>query len=280
MIAALLALASSLSWGSRTSSAASRAGASRCSPCSPLAGRRAPPARGGAGRRRAHGARHDGDAARRGQRCSACWRLAAFYHALTIGTMSIVAPVSATGTAIPVLVGLFSGEQPSAVQVAGILLAGAGVVLAARAAPSADADGRRVETQGDRPGALRRDRLRHVLRGDRPGGAVRRRRVGAALRARPPTSRCCSSPARSAPAAPAARRARGDRRDRRARPAGEPAVRASRQARAAQRGRRARLALPGGDGDPRARRARRAALARTGAGRPHNLAGVVALAAG
>jgi drug/metabolite transporter (DMT)-like permease len=64
--------------------------------------------------------------------------LAAFYHALTIGTMSIVAPISATGTAIPVLVGLLSGEEPSAVQIAGIALAGLGVVLAARAAPAAD----------------------------------------------------------------------------------------------------------------------------------------------
>ena len=69
--------------------------------------------------------------------------LAAFYHALTIGTMSIVAPISATGTAIPVLVGLLSGEEPSAVQIAGIALAGLGVVLAARAAPSADAAGDR-----------------------------------------------------------------------------------------------------------------------------------------
>ena len=69
--------------------------------------------------------------------------LAAFYHALTIGTMSIVAPISATGTAIPVFVGLLSGEEPSAIQIAGIALAGLGVVLAARAAPSADAEGDR-----------------------------------------------------------------------------------------------------------------------------------------
>ncbi|HYI18853.1 MAG TPA: EamA family transporter [Solirubrobacteraceae bacterium] len=69
--------------------------------------------------------------------------LAAFYHALTIGTMSVVAPISATGTAIPVLVGLLSGEEPSALQLAGILLAAGGVVLAAREAPSADAARRR-----------------------------------------------------------------------------------------------------------------------------------------
>ena len=50
--------------------------------------------------------------------------LAAFYRALSIGTMSIVAPLSATGTAIPVLVGLASGERPSVLQAAGMALAG------------------------------------------------------------------------------------------------------------------------------------------------------------
>jgi drug/metabolite transporter (DMT)-like permease len=58
--------------------------------------------------------------------------LGAFYRALALGTMSIVAPISATGAAIPVVVGLASGEKPSAVQGAGIALAVAGVVLAAR----------------------------------------------------------------------------------------------------------------------------------------------------
>src|SRR5215207_2708594 len=38
--------------------------------------------------------------------------LTAFYRALAIGTMSIVAPLSATGAVIPVLVGLASGERP------------------------------------------------------------------------------------------------------------------------------------------------------------------------
>jgi drug/metabolite transporter (DMT)-like permease len=69
--------------------------------------------------------------------------LVAFYHALAIGTMSIVAPLSATGTAIPVLVGVVSGERPSALQLAGIVLAAGGVVLAAREAPAADGGGRR-----------------------------------------------------------------------------------------------------------------------------------------
>src|SRR5829696_345108 len=64
--------------------------------------------------------------------------LAAFYWALSIGTMSVVAPISATGVAIPVLVGLLSGERPAPIQVAGMALACGGVVLAARQAPSAD----------------------------------------------------------------------------------------------------------------------------------------------
>jgi drug/metabolite transporter (DMT)-like permease len=64
--------------------------------------------------------------------------LAAFYRALAIGTMSIVAPLSATGSAIPVLVGLASGERPSPVQIAGIGLAITGVILAGRDAGEPD----------------------------------------------------------------------------------------------------------------------------------------------
>ena len=70
--------------------------------------------------------------------------LVAFYRALAIGTMSIVAPISATGVVIPVLVGLTSGERPGAVQLAGIVLAAGGVVLASRAAPSEDEAVRRT----------------------------------------------------------------------------------------------------------------------------------------
>jgi drug/metabolite transporter (DMT)-like permease len=65
--------------------------------------------------------------------------LAAFYHALSIGTMSIVAPVTATGTMVPVVVGMLSGERPGAVQLAGIALAACGVVLVSRAQPLAGA---------------------------------------------------------------------------------------------------------------------------------------------
>jgi drug/metabolite transporter (DMT)-like permease len=58
--------------------------------------------------------------------------LAAFYRSLAIGTMSIVAPISATGAAVPVFVGLATGERPGAAQLAGIAVAVAGVVLASR----------------------------------------------------------------------------------------------------------------------------------------------------
>jgi drug/metabolite transporter (DMT)-like permease len=65
--------------------------------------------------------------------------LAAFYRGLAIGTMSIVAPVSATGAAVPVAVGVLRGERPGAVQLAGIALALVGIVLAARAPEDAPA---------------------------------------------------------------------------------------------------------------------------------------------
>jgi uncharacterized membrane protein len=70
--------------------------------------------------------------------------LTAFYRALSIGTMSIVAPLSATGAAVPVVVGLVSGERPRAVQIAGMALALIGVMLAAREAGDADAEARRT----------------------------------------------------------------------------------------------------------------------------------------
>jgi drug/metabolite transporter (DMT)-like permease len=58
--------------------------------------------------------------------------LGAFYRALAIGTMSVVAPISATAAAVPVLVGLAEGERPGGLQVAGMAAALAGVILASR----------------------------------------------------------------------------------------------------------------------------------------------------
>ena len=61
--------------------------------------------------------------------------LGAFYTALSIGTMSIVAPISATGVALPVIVGLIGGDEPGALRAAGLALAVVGIVLASREAP-------------------------------------------------------------------------------------------------------------------------------------------------
>ncbi len=54
-----------------------------------------------------------------------------FYKALAIGTMSIVAPISATNALIPFAVGIASGERPAVVQMAGVALAAVGVILVA-----------------------------------------------------------------------------------------------------------------------------------------------------
>jgi drug/metabolite transporter (DMT)-like permease len=58
--------------------------------------------------------------------------LTAFYRALAVGTMSIVAPISSTGVALPVLVGLARGDRLSAAQAAGLACAVVGVLLAGR----------------------------------------------------------------------------------------------------------------------------------------------------
>jgi drug/metabolite transporter (DMT)-like permease len=57
--------------------------------------------------------------------------LVAFYSALSVGTMGVVAPVSALGVLVPVLWGVVHlGEVPSGLAVAGAVLGIAGVVLA------------------------------------------------------------------------------------------------------------------------------------------------------
>jgi drug/metabolite transporter (DMT)-like permease len=58
--------------------------------------------------------------------------LGAFYRALAIGTMSIVAPISATGVALPVVVGIATGDRPSPIVVAGLVVTTFGVILASR----------------------------------------------------------------------------------------------------------------------------------------------------
>lgn len=58
--------------------------------------------------------------------------LGAFYRALAIGTMSIVAPISASGTAIPVLWGVANGDELNALAYAGLIAVVIGVMLASR----------------------------------------------------------------------------------------------------------------------------------------------------
>lgn len=59
-----------------------------------------------------------------------------FYRALAIGTMSVVAPISACGVALPVAVGAIGGDALSTITVLGMVVAFVGVVLASREGPS------------------------------------------------------------------------------------------------------------------------------------------------
>jgi drug/metabolite transporter (DMT)-like permease len=55
--------------------------------------------------------------------------LLSFYKALAIGTMSIVAPLTATSALIPFLWGIAGGERPGAGQLVGVALAVVGVLI-------------------------------------------------------------------------------------------------------------------------------------------------------
>jgi drug/metabolite transporter (DMT)-like permease len=57
--------------------------------------------------------------------------IAAFYRAIAVGKMSVVVPIAATSAALPVVVGLATGDDPDALQIAGMGLALVGAVLAA-----------------------------------------------------------------------------------------------------------------------------------------------------
>jgi drug/metabolite transporter (DMT)-like permease len=56
--------------------------------------------------------------------------LAAFYRAMASAPLSLVAPITAAGTGIPVLAGLIRGERLHPVQAAGVVVTLAGIVLA------------------------------------------------------------------------------------------------------------------------------------------------------
>jgi drug/metabolite transporter (DMT)-like permease len=85
--------------------------------------------------------------------------IATFYKALAIGTMSIVAPITASSAIVPMLVGLARGERPSPLQVAGIMLAALGVMLAASERQTGEPDV--VSTSG--PGSASQRRRSIIL---------------------------------------------------------------------------------------------------------------------
>ena len=58
--------------------------------------------------------------------------LYAYYRGMAVGAMSVVAPIAGVSAAVPVTVGLATGDRPSAVQIVGIVLALVGVGLASR----------------------------------------------------------------------------------------------------------------------------------------------------
>jgi len=55
-----------------------------------------------------------------------------FYRSMTVGSISVAAPILATSAVVPVVAGLATGERPSSLQLAGIVAALAGVVLVSR----------------------------------------------------------------------------------------------------------------------------------------------------
>ncbi len=107
--------------------------------------------------------------------------LGAFYAAMAMGTVSVVAPIAALGVVVPVTVGLIGGESPAAVQLVGLIPAIAGVVILS------------YEEDPEHAGMARRSIALAILAGlgfgifftgldaaaaDRPGWAILAVRVG------------------------------------------------------------------------------------------------------
>jgi drug/metabolite transporter (DMT)-like permease len=55
--------------------------------------------------------------------------LGAYYAAMAMGTVSVVAPIAALGVVVPVAIGLATGEEPGTIQLMGLVPAIAGVVI-------------------------------------------------------------------------------------------------------------------------------------------------------
>lgn len=76
------------------------------------------------------GVREAGIAA--GAGAAAVLALGAFYRAMALGSMTVVATIGALGVLVPVIVGLAQGDRPAATQAVGAAAGVAGVVLVAR----------------------------------------------------------------------------------------------------------------------------------------------------
>jgi drug/metabolite transporter (DMT)-like permease len=122
-----------------------------------------------------------------GAGAAAIFGLGAFYRAMAMGTMSIVAPIAALGVVIPVAVGLAKGEEPGAVSLFGLILGIVGVVVLSRE------EGRDEERAPEQASVARRSILLALVAAvgfglfftaldsvatDRPGWAITAARVG------------------------------------------------------------------------------------------------------
>jgi drug/metabolite transporter (DMT)-like permease len=105
----------------------------------------------------------------------------AFYAAMAMGTVSVVAPIASLGVVVPVAVGLARGDAPAAIQLVGLAPAIAGVAILS------------YEEKPEQGGVARRSIILAILAGlgfgifftaldiaspDRPGWAVLAVRVG------------------------------------------------------------------------------------------------------
>ena len=72
--------------------------------------------------------------------------VAALYRGLSVGTMSVVAPVSAIAPAVPLAAGLLLGEVPAPLQNAGLVLIVVGVILASRQKGESEDAGKKLAT--------------------------------------------------------------------------------------------------------------------------------------
>ena len=108
----------------------------------------------------------------------------AFYTAMAMGTVSVVAPIASLGVVVPVAVGLARGDAPAAIQLIGLVPAIAGVVILG------------YEEHPEHAGIARRSIILAIVAGlgfgvfftgldiaspDRPGWAVLAVRVGAVI---------------------------------------------------------------------------------------------------